>query len=310
MSAFNDLSNSMADAVAQLSPALVRVEARRRMPATGLIHSAEGIIVTAHHVVESDEHIRIFTEDGAEHSAVLVGRDPHNDLAVLKVNASGLPSVAWGENAALRVGALVLAVGRPSRHPQATLGTVSALVAGTQKRKQEEGKRGRRGAWGQVLVDGYIQTDVVMYPGFSGGALLGGDGKVHGIVTSGFGAGMSIAVPVATIRNSVATLLAHGKMKQGYIGVGVQAVRLQEALAASAGQTHGLLITSVEAGSPSDKGGVLVGDILLGLDGESTEQVDELLALLWGERVGKQVSARILRGGAVHELSVTVGERA
>jgi S1-C subfamily serine protease len=305
-SMFEQLSNAMADAVEALSPSLVRVEARRRQPASGIVWSADGVIVTAHHVVEMEEGIVVAMADGTEQAARLVGRDPHNDLAVLKVESATQPA-SFGDNDHLRVGHLVLAVARPGRAVQATLGVVSALVAAPQRRSG--GKRGRRGM-GQALTDGYIQTDVLMYPGFSGGALLSGDGKVHGLNTSGFGSGMSISVPMTTIRNTVATLLAHGKMKQGYLGVGVQSAQLPQALAEQAGQAVGLLVVSVEAGSPAEQGGILLGDILLSVDGEPTEHLDDLLSLLSGARIGKAVAVRMVRAGALAEATVTVGERA
>ncbi|MCS6834915.1 MAG: S1C family serine protease [Anaerolineae bacterium] len=306
-SMFEQLSNAMADAVEALSPALVRVEARRRQAASGIVWSADGVIVTAHHVVEMDEGIMVGMADGTERAARLVGRDPNNDLAVLKVEAATQPAIFGGEDQ-LRVGQLVLAVARPGRTVQATLGTVSALVDAPQRRASGS-KRGRRGM-GQVLTDGYIQTDVLMYPGFSGGALLGGDGKVYGLNTSGFGSGMSLAVPLTTIRNTVATLLAHGKMKQGYLGVGVQSAQLPQALAEQVGQMVGLLVVSVEAGSPAEQGGILLGDILLSVDGETTEHVDDLLSLLSGARIGKAVAVRMVRAGALTEVTVMIGERA
>lgn len=311
MSALKDLSDAMAQAVESLNPSLVQVNARRRLPATGIVFSEDGIIVTSHHVVERDENITVTTHDGTSHEAKLLGRDPQNDLAVLKVEATLVPA-KWGDNQALKVGNLVLALGRPSEQVQATLGVVSALMsspnAGEREERRKHHKRGGRRIW-QVLVDGYIQTDVVMYPGFSGGALVSGDGSVHGLNTSGFGHGASIAVPVQTIRNTVTTLRQHGKMKQGYLGVGVQAARLPDNIAAELEQETGLLIVSVEKDSPAASAKLFVGDILVALDGNAVEQLDELLALLNGERVGKTIPAQIVRGGELQELNVTIGER-
>jgi S1-C subfamily serine protease len=293
--------------VSALSPSLVRVEGRKRLGATGIVWSAD-TIVTANHVVEQEDNIVIGLSDGTTAHAKLIGRDPANDLAVLKVDGGNMQPATWGDNANLRVGHLVLAVGRPTEQAQATLGVVSALVGGTKKTEDSKKKRNRR-QMGQALADGYIQTDVVMYPGFSGGALLSGDGAVHGINTSGFRSGASVTVPVATIKNTVSTLLAHGKMKQGYLGVGVQPVRLQSALAQQLHQETALLVMSVETDSPADKAHLLVGDILVALDGEGTETIDELLVLLQGERVGKTITAHIVRGGEPKEVSVTIAER-
>lgn len=317
------LSDAMAGVVENTSDSIVRVEARRRLPATGIVWS-ENLIVTAHHVVEFEEDITIGLQDGSTVSATLVGRDPHNDLALLRTEDSLTPA-NWASDEDLRVGHLVLALGRPGEKVQTTLGVTSALVNPTDiKRRREKaeamhkgkgrrgrhrGGRGRRGGWGRALVDGYIQTDVTMYPGFSGGALVSGDGKVHGLNTSGFSRGVSIAVPVSTIRSSVATLLSDGKVQQGYLGVGVQPARLPDTVAESLEQDTGLLVVSVEKDSPAETAGMMVGDILTSLDGESVEHVDELLILLAGAKVGTDVVASIVRGGTTLDVSVTIGSR-
>jgi S1-C subfamily serine protease len=311
MSILKDLSDAMAAAVEAVNPTIVQVNARHRLSASGIVWSSDGLIVTAHHIIERDDNITITLHDGTSHNATLLGRDPQNDLAVLKVDAK-LTAANWGENSGLKIGNLVLALGRPNEQIQATLGVVSALVSNpnTSEHQQHErrGKRGQRRMW-QVLVDGYIQTDVVMYPGFSGGALISGDGAVHGLNTSGFGHGVSITVPVATIRNTVNTLQQHGKMKKGYLGVGLQAVRLSENTAKELEQETGLLIVSIEKDSPTDHAGLLVGDIITALDGEGVEQLDELLSMLNGERVGKTVPTQIVRGGQLQDITVTIGER-
>lgn len=311
MSILKDLSDAMAEAVEAISPSIVQVNARRRLAATGIVWSADGIIVTAHHIVERDDNITVTLHDGTSHDATLIGRDPQNDLAVLKVDAKLSPA-KWGENEKLKVGNLILALGRPGEQVQATLGVVSALVSspttGEHDERRRHRKRGGRRIW-QVLIDGYVQTDVVMYPGFSGGPLVSGDGAVHGLNTSGFGHGVSITVPVATIRNTVNTLQKHGKMKKGYLGVGLQPARLSDSAAKELEQETGLLIVSIESDSPADKASLLVGDIIVALDEEAVEQMDELLAMLTGERVGKAVPVQIVRGGQLQNVDVTIGER-
>lgn len=311
MSTLKQLSDAMADAVQAVSASLVQVNGRDRLPATGIVWSADGLIVTSHHVVERDEGITITLHDGSTLEARLMGRDMQNDLALLKVDAALTPAT-WGDNESLRVGNLVLALGRPGSQVQATLGVVSALVQGAVQAEQRERRRHRRhgGRMMQVLVDGYIQTDVVMYPGFSGGPLVSGDGAVHGLNTSGFGHGISVTVPVKTIRNSVDALQQHGRVRQGYLGVGVQPVRLPEQVAAALEQETGLLVVSVENGSPAHQAGLFVGDILATFDGDAVEQLDELLGALSGERVGKAVPVQIVRGGELKSVQVTVGERA
>lgn len=318
------LSEAMANQVEAAAETVVRVEARRRLPATGVVW-ADRLIVTAHHVVEYEEDITIGLADGSRAGASLVGRDPHNDLALLQTETA-LRAADWAADGSLRVGHLVLALGRPARNVQATLGVTSSLVNPADvKRKRERaeamqrrrhprgrhrrGRRWRHDGWGRSLVDGYIQTDVTMYPGFSGGPLLGSDGKVHGLNTSGFSRGASIAIPVATIRKSVAALLSDGKIQQGYLGVGLQSARLPDAVAESLDQDTGLLIVSVEADSPAAKAGLMVGDILTALDGEAVEHVDELLILLAGIPVDSEVAIVFVRGGALQSASATVGAR-
>ena len=316
------LSDAIADRVESAAENVVRVEARRRLPATGIVW-AENLIVTAHHVVEYEDDMAIGLADGSRVGASLIGRDPHNDLALLQTEAA-LTAANWGTEGDLRVGHLVLALGRPAQKVQASLGITSGLVNPTDiKRRRGKAKamrqkhlhgdrrrgRGRRGGWGAALADGYIQTDVIMYPGFSGGPLLGSDGKVHGLNTSGFWHGVSIAVPAATIRKSVAALLSDGKIRQGYLGVGVQPARLPDNVAESLDQDTGLLIVSVEGDSPAAKAGLMVGDILTALDDEAVEQVDELLILLASIKVNSQVTITLVRGGAVQTASAAIGTR-
>ncbi len=290
------LSDDLAASVEAAGPYTVRVEGRQRMPATGIVWSADGVIVTAHHVVTRDENLAIGVPGGESVSATLVGRDPSTDLAVLRADASGLTAAQWASAESLRVGQLVLALGRPGRTVQATLGVVSAL-----------GGAWRTPAGGQM--DRYLQTDVVMYPGFSGGPLVGAGGEVLGLNTSALLNGVSVAVPVGTLRSVVETLLRHGRVQRGYLGVGAQPVRLPQPLAEQLDQETALLLVGVEPDSPAAQGGLLLGDTIVALDGEPVRHMDDLQALLSGDRVGKVTTLRIVRGGELREVQVTVGAR-
>ncbi|MEZ4713899.1 MAG: trypsin-like peptidase domain-containing protein [Caldilineaceae bacterium] len=290
------LSNDLASVVETAGNSIVRVEARRRLPASGVIWSADGIIVTSHHVVESEDNIQVGLDDGSTVSASLVGRDPTTDLAVLKAEATDLTPAAWVATDQLAVGHLVLALGRPGRTVQATLGVVSAL-----------GSNWRTPAGGEI--DRYLQTDVVMYPGFSGGPLATAGGQIAGINSSAILRGTSIAIPSATIQSVVESLLAHGKMPRGYLGVGIQPVQLPAQLQQELDQQSGLMLMSIEADSPANAAGLLQGDILFELDGHAVQQMDDLQKLLGSDRAGKTVNARIVRGGQVQQLSVTIGQK-
>ena len=290
------LSQALADVADRGGRSLVRVEARRRLPASGIIWSADGTIVTAHHVVRRDDKIRVGLADGQAVAAKLVGRDPTTDLAVLKAEASDLTPATWAALDDLRVGHMVLALGRPGRSVQATLGIVSALSDAW-----------KTPAGGQV--DRYLQTDVVMYPGFSGGPLVNPAGKVLGLNTSALLRGVSLTVPVPTVSRVVEMLQTHGRVRRGFLGVNTQAVRLPEEVTGQLGQETGVLLVSVDPGGPAGKAGLVLGDTIVALDNEPVRHTDDLLALLSADRVGAETPMRILRGGQVQEIGVVVGER-
>jgi S1-C subfamily serine protease len=290
-----DLSAALAQAVEAAGPAVARIEGRRRLPASGIVWSADGVVVTANHVVRHDEGLMVGLADGSAVKATLAGRDPSTDLAVLRVEATGLAAAARAGDS-LQVGHLVLALGRPGRTVQATLGIVSAL-----------GEGWRTGLGGHV--DRYLQTDVVMYPGFSGGPLVTATGQVAGLNSSALMRGTSVSLPVATVNRVVETLLAHGRMRRGYLGVSTQPVRLPAGLAEQVGQETGLLVVSVEAGSPAEQGGLVLGDTIVGLDGTAVRHHDDLLAMLSGDRVGSKLPLQIIRGGEARTLNVTLGEK-
>jgi S1-C subfamily serine protease len=287
------LSEEMATLTEQIGGSVVRVEARRRLPASGVVWE-KGVIVTANHVVERDEDIQIGLPNGEKVPATLVGRDPSSDLAVLRA-AFELPVPNWTTIETLRVGHLVLALGRPGETIMATLGVISALERGDKLPAA-------------MQVDHFLQTDVVMYPGFSGGALISASGRVLGINTSAM-RGISLTIPTDTVRRVVETLMTHGKMRRGYLGIGTQTAKLSSASAERAGQAYGLLVVSVEPESPAEQGGVLIGDVLISFDGSPLQSPEDLIRALRSESIGKTVPMQVVRGGALQMLQVTIGER-
>jgi S1-C subfamily serine protease len=290
------LSDDLAEAVTKADPHVVRVQARSRLPASGVVWSQDGVIVTTHHVIERDENIEVGLADGRKVAATFVGRDPSTDLAVLRADADGLPEPAWAEPDRVRVGHLVLALGRPGSGVLATHGIVSAL-----------GKSWRTRGGG--AIDSYLQTDVVMYPGFSGGPLVDSGGDVLGLNTSALMRGVPLVLPAPTVKRVAETLLSHGRIRRGYLGVGAQPVRLPEGLAGETGQETGLLLVSVEPGSPAESAGLLLGDTIVSVDSQPMRHVDDLLSFLSGDRVGASATVGLVRGGSLEKIGVTVGER-
>ncbi|MBI4340094.1 MAG: trypsin-like peptidase domain-containing protein [Chloroflexi bacterium] len=291
-----NLSSDLAALVAAAGPGVVRVEGRRRLPASGIVWSAEGLILTAHHVLEEDASIAVGLEDGRSVQASLVGRDPTTDLALLKSQASGHPAPEWAGPDSARVGHLVLALGRPGPGVLATLGVVSAL-----------GDPWRTPLGGRI--DRLLQTDAAMYPGFSGGPLVDAGGRILGLNTTAILRGLPVTVPAPTVRGVVEALLAHGRVRRGYLGVGAQPVRLPTPLEQQTGQETGLLLVSVEPGSPAAQGGLLMGDTIVTLDGQPVRRLEELLGQLTEERIGKAMAIRFIRGGQVQERGVVIGSR-
>lgn len=292
----SSLSDALAGTVETAGQSAVRVEGRRRHPASGIVWSADGLIVTANHVVTRDEDLRVGLPNGEKVSASVVGRDPTTDLALLRVDASSLGTPNWIGAGQVRVGHLVLALGRPGKSVQATLGVISAL-----------GDSWRTGGGGKI--DQYMQTDVVMYPGFSGGPLVSASGQIIGLNSSALMRGVSLTLPITTIQSVVETLSTHGRIRRGYLGIGAQPVRLPDHLTQELGQEVGLLIVSVEPDTPAHQAGLMLGDTVISLDGESVRHLEELMGLLSGDRVGTSVPVKIVRGGEVRNVAVTIGER-
>jgi S1-C subfamily serine protease len=291
------LSDVMVAAVEKAGEATVMVNARRRMPASGVAYAAD-LILTADHVVEREDDIHIGLPDGSLVSATVAGRDPDSDLVLLRLER---PQIAQAEVAPqlARVGQLALALGRPSLEGiQASLGIVSAIGGPL--------RLGRGG-----LLEQYLRTDAIPYPGFSGGPLVDAAGNVIGINTSGLARGASLTIPAGLAWQLAAALAQDGRIRRGFLGVRSQPVEIsaiqQEALGRQ--QATGLLLVGVEKSSPAEAGGLLVGDIIVGIAGQAVTNPDDLAASLVGAVVGKLTPVEVLRGGKPTTITVTIGER-
>jgi S1-C subfamily serine protease len=292
-----ELSDALADAAEKAGKATVLVNARRRMPASGIVYASD-LILTADHVVEREDGIKVILADGAEVSARVAGRDAGSDLAVLKLErAAG--AVAEATKSPARLGQIALALGRPTPEGiEASLGTVSAIGGPI--------RTGRGG-----MLERYLRTDSISYPGFSGGPLVAADGTVLGLNTSGLANGAAVTVPADIAWGIADTLVKHGRIKRGYLGIRSQTVDIPESSqkALQREQPTGLLIVGVENGSPAAKGGLIVGDILVGVAGELVLHHDELFTKLNGDVVGKSTPIDLLRGGRPQTLNVVIGEK-
>jgi S1-C subfamily serine protease len=288
------LSNDLAGAVERTAPAIVTVHARRRLPSTG-IHWRPGVIVTADHTVRAQEDITVTTPDGRALPAVLAGRDPGTDLAVLTVKDAGSATATLGDDAALKVGHLVLALGYG---PRVSWGVIGAL-----------GPRWR--SWRGGEIERLVRLDLTLYPGFSGGPLVDAGGRVVGLNTSGLARDARLTVPATTVTRVADELLRTGRISRGYLGLGMQPVPLPEPLRRQLGLTRetGLIVVTVEPDGPAARAGVLLGDVMVALDGAPVSDLDDVQARLGADRIGVAIPAVLIRAGAWTELSITVGEQ-
>jgi len=289
------LSDALAGVVETAGPAVVRVSAGRR-PSTGVVWSSDGVILTTEHAVRRDDDIVVTVGDGRELAATLAGRDPSTDLALLRVQAGGLPVLGWRETDGVKVGQVVLALGRPGRTVRARLGILSAV-----------GQEWRVPGGGRV--DRYVEPDIEPAFGFSGGPLLDAEGRAIGLNTAGLRRGLVLTIPTATLRRVADGLLAHGRVRRGYLGIAAQTVLVPAALEQAVGQRAGLLVHGVEEESPAARAGILIGDLVFSIGGRPVHRADELMGLLTEDRIGAAERVRFVRAGTVQEVQVTIGDR-
>ena len=288
-----ELSNQIADLVERVALSVVQVEGQGR-PATGLVY-ADDVVVTTARAVGRDEHPRVRRHDGEVLNADVGGWDPATRLVVLNVPGLKLPVLAAG--ALPRLGEIAVAVARSwSNGVTATLGLVSVIGGPL--------PTGRRRAIEQV-----IRTSAPMHEGFAGGALLAADGRLVGVTTAASIRGLGVVIPAGIAWTAAGELVRRGTLKRGYLGIAAQPARVSDKQRDVADADRGLLVVDVKPGTPADVAGLFVGDVLLSLDGQPLSFPDELLDLLVGDRVGRSVVARVLRGGVVSDLAVTAAER-
>jgi S1-C subfamily serine protease len=296
-STWEALSQELSGTVERAGRAVVALNARRRIPSSGVVWHP-GTIVTANHTLEHEE-ITATLPDSRTTPVSLAGRDPSTDLAVLRLEAVDLPVAETGDLSSVKVGHVVLAVARTSEGGErAALATIGVL-----------GPAWRPRAGG--LLDRTVRLDRNLHPNFSGGPVVDQQGRVLGIATSALSRYSTVVIPTSTVGRVIDELLTRGHIARGYLGLGMYPLRLPGNLRTSLSLPgeSGIMVVAVEPESPAEKAGVMIGDVLVALEGSPLRDTDDVQSFLGVERVGKPVSAKIVRAGAVKELTVVVGER-
>ena len=292
------ISNALAEATEKAARFAVAVHSGARGSTSGVIWRP-GLIVTAEHGVRREEQIQVTLPDGRAASAQVAGRDPSTDLAVLRYDAASAPAAAISSAAEFKAGQLALIVGRTrASGPVAALGIVSLVT-------------GERRLWGGGVISPYVRLDAALQSIAVGGAVVNASGEIVGIATPKFAPAGALAVTASTVNRVADTLLAKGHIPRGYLGVGMQPVRLPEQLRESLKRQEktAAMVLEVEPGGPADQAGVVIGDILIGMNGKAVLRLEDVLAHLHGEQIGKTIRAEFLRGGVKREASLVAAER-
>jgi S1-C subfamily serine protease len=293
-----ELSDALAQATDRAATNTVAVHAEARGSSSGVIWRT-GIIVTSEHALRRDDEIHVTLADGRVVPAILAGRDPSTDLAVLKCAEAATPVTEFGDAGAVKPGSLTLVVGRTrASGPVAALGVVSLAAA-------------ERKTWTGASLAPYIRLDIALSPTAAGAAAVDAHGRIFGIATPRFARFGAIAVPASTVNTVVDTLLQKGRIPRGYLGVGLQPVRLPEALRQSLHreQKTAAIILEVESESPAHKAGLVIGDIIVALSGQPVARLEDVHSQLQGAAIGKSLTLGFVRGGTFQETHVVVGER-
>ena len=288
------LSSGLADAVAAAAPSVVQVHGRRR-PASGGVY-ADDVVITSARALGREDGLHVRRHDGTVFDAELAGWDPTTGLAVLRVPGLATAAIKPSETPA-RVGHLAIAIARSwSNNVTASAGIV-AVIGGPLS-------TGRHRAIEEVL-----RTTAPMHDGFAGGAFINTDGRLIGMTTAAAIRGLGVVIPARIAWQAAQLLLEHGQLERGYLGIAGQPAHLSDAQRKTEDRADALLVVGVTDESPAAAAGVLVGDFLLNFDGQTIGSPEDLLDLLAGDRVGRSMALRILRGTEIVNATVTVGKR-
>ena len=292
-------SQAVIGAVEIVAPAVVRVELGRG-GGSGVIFTPDGFVLTNSHVSAGSGPVTVTLPDGRSMAAERIGDDGDTDLAVLRISGTALPWARLGDSRRARVGQVAIAIGNPyGFHHSVTSGVVSALG------RSLRAKSGR-------LMDDIIQTDAALNPGNSGGPLVSTHGEVLGINTAMIlpAQGLCFAIASNTVRFVASRLMRDGRVRRSYIGVGGQQTPIPRAIVRFSGTAaaSGVLVTSIEVGSPAARAGLEEGDVIVGFAGSAVSGIDDLHRALTDERIGVTADLTVLRRGRRRELTITPAE--
>ena len=293
-----EFSKEITTIVNDAGKSIVAVDGRSGHTSSGIIWRGD-YVLTAAHSIRNDSGIRVIPAPGESVEARLVGADRGSEIAVLKLDkdVKAVP-VDFGSPSSLAVGDLTVAVARTRRgNIVASAGIISGLMGEWQARR--------------TRIDQFIRPDLNLYPGFSGGALLGADGRVLGLNTSGLLRGKPITIPSSTLARIAEEIAWKGHVTQPYVGLVMQPVQIPESLQKKAGvnATSGLLVMHVEPGGPADTAGILLGDILLEMDSRKFDDVEDLQDVMHAKGAGNEVQATLIRGGQKVQATIKIGTR-
>jgi len=292
------LSAELAGLVESVKSGVAAVDVAHYRVASG-VAIGEDLIAVANHSLRREPSTTVWTTQGGHAKAAILGREPTLDLAVLRVEGAAFQPILPSATDSLQAGMLAVVVGMTKDvGPSVSLGVLGAVGHS-------------RTTWRGGTLDQFLRVDANLYPSQSGAAVIDTEGRLIGLATGALSRHSVIAIPTATIGRIAGELKNEGRIRRGYIGVGVQPVELPSKLRERSGITaeSGLMLMSVEADSPAERAGSQIGDILIALEGKPVSDIDELQAELRGENVGRSVKATVIRGGEAKEVVILIGER-
>ena len=298
MTDLGHLSQSLIELVAKAASGVVAVKTAPHKVVSGVVLRND-LIAVADHSLRREGRVKVQSHDGSQYAGEVAGRDPSLDAAIVRVEGAHLTPLTAVDPGSLKTGALAAVIGMTMDvGPSASLGILGAVS-------------GNRRTWRGGTLDHFFRLDVNLYPSQLGAAVVDGNGHLIGLATPGLLRHSSVAVPVITLNRIVDEIIKEGRVRHGYLGIGLQPVAIPAHLREKLGLNTevGLILLSIEPDSPAHLAALQLGDILLSLNEQPVGEVEDLQAMLRGEAIGKALQLKLLRGGELLQTQVTVAER-